>query len=108
MRPAARCPRGEGLAQLEDVGTHPVDRLAAVLEAAAVELGLASAAVLGGDLPDGGALPSADRLREFVVLEERAGLILESQPRLQLAAGDRAQKAAAAHRLGQVVHAGAA
>ena len=75
---AAMCrARGERLAQLDDVGAHVVDRRAAVLQAARVELRLlGAAAVAGRDLPDRGPVAGADGLRQLRVLEQRARLVL--------------------------------
>src|SRR6266545_1483074 len=51
MPAAASRAGGERLAQLQDVGAHLVDRRAAVLQAARVELGLLGAGVLRRHLP---------------------------------------------------------
>src|SRR5262249_19951011 len=102
-------PDGEGLTQFEDLLPQVIDGRPAVLETAGHELGLRGVrAVAGRDLPGGRAVPGADGLRELAVLEQRPGLILQSDAGLELAGADRAEEPAPTTRLGEVVDADAA
>src|SRR5689334_3972522 len=107
-RSTSRGASGQRLAQLDDLGAHVVDGWAHVLEPAGTQLGLDHARPFECRLPDLGALPGADRLDQLLVLEEGSGLILQTEPRLELARRDRPKEAATADGLGQVMDTGAA